>query len=171
MVLSENNGLKALFLAYTHELQVFLTRKTGDPDVAADLVQETLIRVAAQPIGAVENTRAYLYRTASNLAVDHFRREERRGARAAGSDQLLEVVDESPEPEEMAAMREQLQILFRALAELPPLTQQIFLLNRMEGFSYAEVAARLQVSDSTVQKHLSRALCCVMQAFRDIPIP
>lgn len=171
MVLSDDPGFKALFLAYSHELQVFLTRKLGCPQTAADLVQETLLRVATQPDSTmIENPRAYLYRTAQNLAIDHFRKEERRDTHSMDTEQLLEVPDESPLPEEVVASRQRLQFLLQAIAELPPLTQRIFTLNRIEGFGYAEVARMLDVSESTVQKHLAKALCHAMQSLKGFVI-
>ncbi len=53
------------------------------------------------------------------------------------------------------------------VAELPPRTREIFRLNRLEGLTHAEVARRLEISDSSVQKHLARALAHVMQALED----
>lgn len=58
--------------------------------------------------------------------------------------------------------QQQRQALKQALAELPVRTQQIFRLNRLEGMTHAEVARQLGISDSSVQKHLAKALAHVM---------
>lgn len=65
-------------------------------------------------------------------------------------------------------MAEQQRIsLLQAVAELPERTREIFRLNRLEGLTHAEVARQLGISDSSVQKHLSKALAYVMQRLQD----
>lgn len=168
MVPADHHDLKALFLTHGRELQNFLTRKLGCPHTAADLVQETLLHVASQPdASAIDNPRAYLFRTAHNLAIDHFRKEKRRNTCTVDREDLVELPDEAPLPEEVIASRRRLQALLHAMAELPPLTQRIFTLNRLEGLGYAEVACALGVSESTVQKHLAKALFHGMKALRE----
>lgn len=63
--------------------------------------------------------------------------------------------------------QQQRQALKQALAELPERTQQIFRLNRVEGMTHAQVARHLEISDSSVQKHLAKALAHVMQRLRE----
>ena len=60
-------------------------------------------------------------------------------------------------------VEQQRMALKQALAQLPELTREIFRLNRIEGMTHAEVARHLEISDSSVQKHLSKALAYVMQ--------
>lgn len=65
--------------------------------------------------------------------------------------------------EALAMAEQQRKALKQALCELPERTQEIFRLNRIEGMTHAEVARHLEISDSSVQKHLSKALAYVMQ--------
>src|SRR3546814_128598 len=137
------------------------------PHVAADLVQEIFLRLAQQPPGAGEsNARSYLYRIARNLAIDHFRQEERRQTRPVPAEQFADLPDEAPPVERVAEARQRLTLLRRAMAELPTRTQDIFELNRIEGLTYAEIACRLGISESSVQKHLARALHHAMQRLK-----
>ncbi|KAF1066586.1 MAG: putative RNA polymerase sigma factor FecI [Pseudomonas citronellolis] len=160
--------LKALFLRHARQLQTYLLRRTRDPQLAADLAQESFLRLAEQGHReAPENVDAYLYRTARNLAIDHYRQELRRKTDALPNEQLSDIVADQPGPEESAVDANALDRLRRIVAELPPRTQEIFRLNRLEGLTHAEVAQCLAISESSVQKHLARALAHVMQALEE----
>ncbi|SMF48174.1 RNA polymerase sigma-70 factor, ECF subfamily [Tistlia consotensis] len=159
--------LKALFQAHGRALELYLNRRTGCPALAADLLQDAFLRLVQQPPEAgARNLRAYLYRIAGNLALDHFRQEARRRTEAVPAERLAAVEDETPDVERALAARERLQRLEQALARLPPRTREIFRLNRVEGLTYLEIAARLGISESSVQKHLARALQQAMRAAR-----
>ena len=123
--------IEALFLAHGRELRVFLLRQLRDPQIAADLLQETFLRLAEQPaLAGIDNPRSYLYRTARNLAIDHFRQEERRQTRAMPHESMIDVPDGQPALDEAADSRERMSYLRAALDELPARTREIFLLNR-----------------------------------------
>ncbi|OZN80842.1 RNA polymerase subunit sigma-70, partial [Pseudomonas aeruginosa] len=115
----------------------------------------------------IEHVDAYLYRTAHNLTIDHYRQERRRRTETRPNDDLAGFVADQPGPEESAVDADALARLREIVAELPPRTREIFRLNRLEGLTHAEVARRLEISDSSVQKHLARALAHVMQALED----
>jgi RNA polymerase sigma-70 factor (ECF subfamily) len=153
-----SDTLKSLFLAYRREIQAYLTSKLRDSETAADLTQETFLRYAEQSGTSVNNDRSYLYRTARNLAIDHIRERQRRQTDPTPAEEMAEIVEERPAPDQQAADRERLERLRQAMLELPERTRQVFVLNRIDGLTYAEVADRLDISDSSVQKHLSRAL-------------
>ena len=67
------------------------------------------------------------------------------------------------DPETQADAKGRLERLAAALAQLPPQCQQAFLLNRLEGLTHAEIAARLGVSTKTVQRNIERALQLCVQ--------
>jgi RNA polymerase sigma-70 factor (ECF subfamily) len=161
--------LDALYRAHRKELWAFLLRRVRRPDVAADLLQEIFLRLAEQPAGlGVANMRAYLYRTAQNLATDHFRREERRQTFPTPIEELAELPEDAPSLEQAAADRQRLEAMRRIVAELPPRTRQVFELNRIDGLTYEETARRLGISESSVQKHLAQALLHVMQRMKSL---
>ena len=161
------SDLKRLFLKHAKTLQGLLTRKVRDPQLAADLVQESFLRLAEQQSRErIDNTPAYLYRTAHNLMIDHVRQQQRRKTDSVPHEALEGIVEGRPGLEENAAAEQHMRRLRAALAELPPRTREVFRLNRLEGMTHAEVARHLDISDSSVQKHLSRALAYVMQSLQ-----
>ena len=165
-----SNDIKGLFLAHRRELQTYLTRKLRDAETASDLTQETFLRFAehghSSAAAAVTHERSYLYRTAHNLAVDYARRQRRERTDAVGPDDLAVLPDDRPSPERIAGGHDELGRVRKALLELPERTRQVFALARIEGLTYREVAQRLQISDSSVQKHLAQAVRHVLQRLR-----
>ncbi len=158
------------FLAYRGEVLAYLTRKLRDAELAADLTQEAFMRLSeseAGAAGAVGNPRAYLYRVAHNLAVDHVRRQNPRRDTAPVSDAVLEEVpDGRPSPEQVLGERQRLDIARSAVLDLPERTRQVFVLARLDGLTYRQVAETLGISESSVQKHLAKAVAHVMQRLR-----
>jgi RNA polymerase sigma-70 factor (ECF subfamily) len=161
--------MKALFLAHRRELQAYLERKVRDGEIAADLTQEAFLRfVEHTPAGAaaIVYPRSYLYRTAHNLAVDHIRRQRRERTDVVAPVDMSEIDDARPSPERAAGGRSDIAAVRAALLELPERTRQVFALTRIEGLTYAEAAVRLQISPSSVQKHLAQAIAHVARYLR-----
>lgn len=152
--------------AYYEELRQFIRRRTGSSSIAEDVVQETWIRAnttAALP----DNPRAYLYRMAGNLAVDHMRRQqawERLEQQDEGdheedlSLQVEQIPSLAPDPVEIIISQKELTALNAAVRELPDKCREVFLLYRGHGLSMREVAAHLSISEKTVEKHIARAM-------------
>ena len=164
-----SKDLKGLFLAHRRELQAYLTDKLRDPDMAAELTQETFLRYAERRQsgrGAVAHERSYLYRTAHNLAIDHVRKQARQRTDALAHDDLARLPADSPSPESATDQRRKLERLRAAIEALPERTRQVFVLARLEGLTHRQVADRLEISESSVQKHLAKALRHVMQRLR-----
>ncbi|MEO7467216.1 MAG: RNA polymerase sigma factor [Sphingobium limneticum] len=163
-----SDRVASLFNGYADELQAYLARRLNDRLLAADLVQDIFLRIAEKPeIGTQENVRAYLYKVASNLAIDHERRVARR-ARVVNPDGAMEqIADDRPGAQRIVEGRDRLERVQDAIRQLPALSQQIFNLNRVEGLSYGDVARRLSISESSVQKHLARALSHALAAVEE----
>jgi len=156
--------LKQLFLAHRRELQAYLTRRLRDREIAADLTQETFLRFAEQGSRTtVVDDRSYLYRTATNLAIDHVRRIGRHRTDPTPYGDLAGIPEDQPGPEQIVDGRQRLNRLRAIVGKMPERTRQVFVLYRIEGLTYGEVAGRLGISVSSVQKHLAIALQHVLQ--------
>lgn len=138
-------------------LNGWLRRKLGNQFDAADLAQDTFLRVlASRNAAAIEEPRKYLATIANGLVVDRFRR-------LSIEEAWLETLAARPEPlavspEARALILETLVAIDRMLDQLDPRTREIFLLAQFEGLTYAAIGTRLGVSVTTVKKHLARAL-------------
>ena len=129
-------------------------RTTHDAD---DLVQEAWIRLASyDTAGAVVRPEAFLMRVALNLSIDAHRSRLTRGEEVVLDDVVL--IDTAPTPEAVLLARERNARLSVCLARLSGKTCDIFLAHRVEGLSYKEIADRHQVSISTIEKHVAKAL-------------
>lgn len=153
--------------AYYEELRQFIRQRTGSPSLAEDVVQETWIRANTTSATLPDNPRAYLYRMAGNLAVDYVRRRQawERMVPLAESEpgegsasQLEDAPGHAPDPLEAVISLKELEALSVAVRELPEKCREVFLLYRGHGFTMREIAARLSISDKTVEKHIARAM-------------
>jgi len=152
-------SLDSLFRAHAREIRRFLTRRLSCAETAADLTQDAFLQLLRTGTGAtVTDPRAYLFRTASNLAVDHRRQAARRPARAADAEFLAQVEDPLPSPEARLLTREELRLLRGAIAALPPRCREVFLLQRFGGLSYEAIGQQLGISRNTVMVQMYNAM-------------
>lgn len=155
---SANPNYLTLFLRYQSEIRQFLARKVGCSDSAADLTQETYLRVAGYAgANEISNQRAFVFRVADNLALDHLRSRARQERRDGG------LVDEDipchqPQPDSALEGQQQMELFEKLIYELPPQCRTVFLLCRVEGKRYSEIAADLGISARTVESHMHKAL-------------
>ncbi|WP_447599377.1 sigma-70 family RNA polymerase sigma factor [Nitrospira sp. Nam80] len=148
-----------LFRDYYDELVAHLTRKLRSRDQAMDVAQETFLRVLSQqPDARVEHPRAFLYKTAWNLSVDLFRKQRRQAEESLESQEIQEVLIVSADQDTIVEVKEQVELLCRAIQELPPKCRQVFLLHKFKERSHAEIAAQLGITKSMVEKHIIKAM-------------
>jgi RNA polymerase sigma-70 factor (ECF subfamily) len=177
---SPNPPSKSVLLKAYLEKRVILlryfTRLANDSALAEDIVQDLYLKITAlSPDYEVEDPVAFLFKMAHNVYLNQLRALQSGRNRdnawsevsrhRIGSD---EIADE-PSPETQTAGRQQLQKAMGALGELPDKTQAIFRLHKFDGLSQAEVAARLDISLSSVEKHLSSALKHLMLRLKTGP--
>ena len=143
---------------YYRELVGFLSARLGNAQEAEDVVHDAYVRVLERSSDEpIAQPRAFLYRTALNLVIDGHRRSSLRQA------EPLEVLDSeerfySPSPQLLMDHDQRLDMIQKALAELPAACRECFLLRKIEGLSHPEIAQRLGVSRSVVEKHIVNAM-------------
>lgn len=158
--------LKSAFLLHGPELRRYVGRRLGNTNLASDMVQDAFVRLAEQPAGQVQDFRAYLYRIARNLLLDHAKQERRRQTFTATHEYLALFADDAPSPEDVADARLKLERLQGVVGELPLRTQQVFVLTRIDALTHEAAAKRLGISESAVQKHLATAIQHVVHRLR-----
>lgn len=138
----------------------FLRRRTPLEEDAQDLAQESLTRLIRYQGHAPTTWASLLYRIAINALNDRLRRAHTHSdARHTTLDSdLAELSSPEPSHEQRIATQQELALLQRVLLGLPPRCRQIYLLNRIEGMSYTEIAEHCGISVKAVEKHISKAL-------------
>ena len=131
---------------------------------AEDIVQSMYEKVAAAPDEEIAEPLAYLYRMGTNLLLDEARQQKRQAARENAWADLQGAkiggvrASDMPSPEQAAAARARLQRLLAAVETLPPQPRRAFTLHKLDGFSHAETAQTMGLSQSAVEKHVSLAI-------------
>ncbi|EFI62811.1 RNA polymerase, sigma-24 subunit, ECF subfamily protein [Comamonas thiooxydans] len=137
----------------------WLRRKLGGADHAADLAQDTFVRVLAaqaeQRALVLREPRAYLTTVARNLLINHVQRLSLEKAWLDAMAQLPEPL--APSPEQQLLVLESLHQVDAMLNGLPPKVREAFLLSQLDGLSYAQVAERLGVTSRTVKRYMAQA--------------
>ncbi|PTQ68208.1 sigma-70 family RNA polymerase sigma factor [Pseudomonas sp. GV071] len=155
--LSLQTAVHSLYAQHHNWLCGWLKKRLGCSENAADLAQDTFIRVLTlRKAAELREPRAYLSSIARSLMIDLFRRRALEQA-------YLETLAAIPEPvaispETRALILETLMEIDRLLDGLGSRTREIFLLSQLDGLSYVEIGRRLNVSVNTVKKHAVRAL-------------
>ena len=127
-----------------------------DPDEAADLVQRAFVRGFQKLSSARDPDRigAWLFRILSNLARDHLKSPRRRGV---SLDRVGEIPEGGSDPLESAHLEEVRSRLQVAMGELTPEQREAFTLKHVEGRSYEEIAAVLDLSVGSLKMRVHRA--------------
>lgn len=162
-----------LYGAHHRWLLGWLRARLGCPDQAADLAQDTFVRLLAHRLGAEAGTeadahaatprepRAYLVTVAGRLVANHFRRLS---LERAWLDALATLPEAQwPSAEQHAMARQALHRLDAALADLPERARRAFLLSQIEGQDYARIAATLGVTERSVKRYMAQAFeACIL---------
>ena len=146
------------FLKHQRSLRRYLADLVSSSDMAEDLAQEAFARVYAIDTSRVRSPQSFLYRTAHNLALDHIRHQRVAAAEPLRDDLIERIAQDLPSAEIALAAKEELALVYQAINELPPNCRQVFLLLRVEGMSFKEVAAEMRLSETMVRKYAFRAL-------------
>lgn len=149
------------------ELRNWLRRRPVEGLDVDDIVQEVYARlVALYSVDHVDNPKTYAFQVASSVMINHIRRRKVVAIDSVASFEHLDVADDAASPEQLIADRDELRRLDKLLASLPTRVAQVFRLRRIEGLSQREVAQRLGLAESTVEKHMARGAVVVAERFK-----
>ncbi|MBF8747189.1 sigma-70 family RNA polymerase sigma factor [Pseudomonas putida] len=143
---------------YYRELVSFLSSRLGSRQAAEDVAHDAYLRVLERTDSQqIEHPRAFLYRTALNLVVDRHRRHQ---VRQAESLDVLDLDEQWHGPALTLDMQrdQRLALMQKALDELSGACRDCFLLRKLDGLSHQQIADRLGISRSLVEKHIVNAM-------------
>lgn len=146
-------------LPHEPALRAWLSSKRSIGIDVDDILQETYTTLASrETVADIRFPRAYLFKIAHSLVVQHIRRARVISFQALEELNTEDWADDAPSPECVAMDRDELRQLAHAIAAMPPQTRKAFTLRRVNGLSQREVAQELQLSENTVEKHISRGI-------------
>ncbi|MCC2606909.1 RNA polymerase sigma factor [Planctobacterium marinum] len=147
------------------------------PKEVEDIVQETYVRLCQveQP-RSISEPRSFLYRTAKNLALDHLKRAETRltdsPEDSLDSMMLEQTVDNTLQS---VVSDQEFGHFCEAVRQLPVVCRKVFVLKKVYGYSQKEIAKMMNISESTIEKHIAqgmkRSMLYVMQKEQGAPVP
>ncbi|MBM3853129.1 MAG: RNA polymerase sigma factor [Verrucomicrobia bacterium] len=146
---------------HAHDLQLKAYLRGSFPAVrdVDDVVQESYLRIwkarAAQPI---RSAKAFLFTVARRLALDHLRSQRRSPIIAVTDLSHLFVLESAPNAREATATSEEITLLVEVVDSLPARCREIFILRRLQGVPQKDIAARLGLSEQTVQVQAARGV-------------
>lgn len=147
----------SLYVEHHGWLHAWLRRRLGCAHSAADLAQDTFVRVLLRPqaVPTLRAPRAYLTTLAKGVVNEHWRRQ---GLERA----YLEALAALPEPlalppDERLALLQTLHEIDAMLDGLSPKAREAFVLSQLDGLTYAQIAARIGVTERTVKRYMAHA--------------
>jgi RNA polymerase sigma-70 factor (ECF subfamily) len=134
-----------------------IVRATRNDAQAEDYLHAAFIRLQEYRVdNEVRQPSAFLVRTALNLAVDEHRSQKVRNVASRQLADVFNISDANPLQSEALIARERLRRVREGLDRLSPRTREIFLMHRIEGLKYREIANRLGITVSAVEKHVAK---------------
>lgn len=150
------NAVQILYVEHYGWLQTWLRRRLSCSHSAADLAQDTFMRVLLRPhvVPTLREPRAYLTTLAKGVVSEHWRRQTMERA-------YLEALASMPEalslsPENRLELLQTLDEIDAMLNSLPPRAREAFVLSQLEGLTYVQIATRLNISERTVKRYMAQ---------------
>lgn len=158
--MSEKESLESVYLLIRNGLMRAVSRLVPPKEIE-DIVQETYVRICAvKNTVQIQHPRSFLYRTARNLALDHLKRAETRTS-VSMDDEGVDLdagVDDVDQVYNQVSATQEFEHFCEAVRHLPLQCRKAFVLKKVYGYSQVEIAERLNISESTVEKHIAMGL-------------
>lgn len=134
-------------------------RRTASLSDAEELVQDLFLRLLRRAdLLTLDNVDGYVFEAAANIARDRGRYDQARGAGFHVDIETVAQHCEEPNAERIVDARQRLAQTLASLDALPPRSRTVVILRRFENLTHAQIADRLGISISAVEKHMERAM-------------
>jgi len=147
-------AFKNLFDQYFDTVRNYIFYRSGDVELATDIAQDTFMKIWEKKLKSSKNIKGLLFKIAGDLFINQHRKHQT----AIKFNKSVTVQQEEVSPEEDYIFQE-LKIKYeQALTFLPENQRIVFLLSRVDGLKYREIAEHLNISIKTVEKRMSKTL-------------
>ena len=161
--------IEVAYCANQRSLSSFLRRFLDSPEDIEDAMQQAFLKAyQAERSTKIKAPRAFLFRTARNLALNELAKRRNRKTETVADFDPYTVFVHQHSQEELCIVRERLEQALDLISELPPRAREVFVLRKVHGLTQREIAARMGIAESTVEKHIAKGLRLV--ARRDGPV-
>jgi RNA polymerase sigma-70 factor (family 1) len=173
LINGREDAFTVLYYKYSPRLYRHILRMVKSEETARELLQDIFMKVWELRAGLdmERSFQAYLYRIAENKVYDFFRKAAR--DKKLGDALIASAIESYSHIEEMVLHDESLRLVQGAIDQLPPVRRQVFMLCKIEGKTYEEIASTLGISVSTISDHIvkaNRALKTYLHGHTDIAI-
>jgi len=160
---SDLDAFDILYLQYFEKLFHFFWGRTKSEELAKDFVQDVFVRIwnNRENLDPKKSLNAYIYKTAQSVVINHY---EKKSVRERAHSELL-LIETTTEISDVFDLEKNIA---KIIKRLPTDIQHVFLLSRMEGLKYEEIAIRLNYSVKKVERLMSEALKILRTEYKNI---
>jgi len=153
-------------LPHEGDLRRWLRARTPAGMDVDDVLQETYAKLATlETVDHIAAPKAYIYQTALSIILQEGRRSRAKRIDSDVEIEALEAAAPEPLPDQQVEARQELARVFEAIEGLPDKCREVFVLRKVEGLSQREIAEKLNLSESTVEKHIGRGIRMLIEIF------
>lgn len=158
--------MESLVARFRAPLLRYFERRVRTQEDAEELTQEVFVRLLRRPADEpVENIEGFVFITAANLLKDHYRSRSRR--RDTHSIHGLDFASPTQDPAKEIEGKAQIGVLVDAIKALPPKCRAVFVMHRLDEVPHTEIARRLGITVSMVEKHIATAMSHLRKKLQD----
>ena len=154
-----NQSVLDAFAEHKSVLVSYLAQKLLTPADIDDLLQETFIQAfRAEQKGPIKSPKGYLFIIARNLLSKQFAKQSKELVREISEAEFSSIAADDSSPEIQVHFKMKMETFEKAVATLPPQCRRVFILRKIYGLSQKKIASKLDISCSTVERHITIAL-------------
>lgn len=159
---------EALAAQYHQPLLRYFERRVKTTEDAEELTQEVFVRLLRRPeIEGIENLEGFVFITAANLLRDYYRHRARLTKKGMRPIYDLDLPSSAPNQAQIVEDRADLNVLLAAIEKLPVKCRAVFVMHRFDELPHTEIARRMNVTVSMVEKHIALAMKQLRAALKD----
>ena len=166
MKAGDRDSFNMIFRRYYTPMVRFCIRFVGDADQAAEIVQDLFVKLwsGRERLSVSSSFESYLLRAVRNSAITYINKER---AHAEVHERIFDGDSDETDPSETLQSNNLEQTYQKILAVMPEKRREVFLASRFDGLKYAEIAAKLNMSQKTVEAHMSAAIKQLKEGLKD----
>jgi len=147
------------FLEHRDILSAYLARRIIYEDDVDDILQEAFIQLQESDRNTeIQSPKSYLFIVARNILSKQLAQQSKRLVRELDDATMATLESKNAEPDQAVHEQMKFQVFKNAVDSLPPQCRRVFLLRKIKGLSHKKIASQLDISTSTVERHITLAL-------------